>query len=1211
MKRQIKFTVDQVETTVDYVDIDGLELSEINVDGKQIFRQPYVFVPDGDNPSLNWLTVNGFKPGYSDANIRRLNIPERYKGEYVARIGDSAFANLEIYELNCNSLYTIGEKAFYQSGLSSINSGTNRVEWKRLGAQALDGCKLPYVILGAEYTPLDIGEGALSNSGVHYIFYCASVWHWTNYVKNNDAGIADKVYFYSEKEPSVVGKYWHYNEKGMPKLWFSECDINGHTPVLQETKEPTCSEAGWNQYSCLACGEEYTEEIPATGDHEWGEETVTLEPTCVAPGEANHTCINCAHSEKYEVPATGVHKYGDWTITLEPTCSEPGEETGYCEHCTETDTREVPATGDHIWSEWEVNVMTDLISRQCLHCGAVEEALEFTLLDDESGYEVSSAFGVLETDEMPSEINIPGAYSNTPVRKIADYAFEHHETLKNVTLPDSDCLTTIGKYAFHNSGIETMHIPDSVVNINSSAFNGCSNLTEVTYGEESNLLYMGYDPDGGGAESPSSAKYLYVSYPNGVVSSPYVWEGTFPDQTQISGGTLYVGAIRPDGTKESPSEFYNYVKIEIKPNTNYNMPFGVFYAFKDENDSFISGGNLGHSVFAGCYNMRDITIPNKVVYIGGCNIVEGLTDKPNIVESISGGSDAYSCEGNCLVENATGTILLGCNNSVIPDGVKIVDNFRGCQEIKHVTIPASVTHINAYAFRNCINLETVTFEEGSQLVKIGSFAFENCKKLKTIEIPEGCTEIAASAFVGCDALETVEIPSTVSAMGSGVFPSKTTLTIRVKMAMQPIGWAKDWCEISVVNVVWGYSDCADGHTYTAVVTPPTCTEQGYTTYTCSVCGESYVDSYTDALGHNYGEWTITLEPTCIEIGTRRADCTRCDHYKTETVEALGHIYSTVKVGATCVEQGYDLHTCSRCGHSYKDNYTEATGKHTYGEWVTITEAGCSTDGLKRKTCSVCGATLDEVIPATGNHTWSEWITTSKPTCTANGTQTRTCDCGITQSQPLVSLGHFWAAATCTAPKTCSVCGATEGEALGHTWGDWKEITPAVCGSEGQEERTCSVCGEVETRVIPALIHDYVDSIVEPDCDDGGYTLHTCSRCGHTYQDNYTDPTNLHNWGDWIIDIEPTCFSEGSKTCTCKDCGYLESADIPMTDHTPSDWIIDKQPTTEEEGSQHQECTVCGKVLGTFPIPKLEDTNTYLVTESGEYLTDEEGNLLIL
>ncbi len=78
------------------------------------------------------------------------------------------------------------------------------------------------------------------------------------------------------------------------------------------------------------------------------------------------------------------------------------------------------------------------------------------------------------------------------------------------------------------------------------------------------------------------------------------------------------------------------------------------------------------------------------------------------------------------------------------------------------------------------------------------------------------------------------------------------------------------------------------HTFTDVVTPPTCTEKGYTTHTCTDpnCGYSYVDSYVDALGHDY---VAVITPP------------------------------------TATEKGYTTHTCSRCGDSYVDTYTDAIG----------------------------------------------------------------------------------------------------------------------------------------------------------------------------------------------------------------------------------------------------------------------------------------------
>ena len=81
---------------------------------------------------------------------------------------------------------------------------------------------------------------------------------------------------------------------------------------------------------------------------------------------------------------------------------------------------------------------------------------------------------------------------------------------------------------------------------------------------------------------------------------------------------------------------------------------------------------------------------------------------------------------------------------------------------------------------------------------------------------------------------------------------------------------------------------AHEHSYTAVVTAPTCTEKGYTTHTCS-CGDSYVDTYTDALGHAWDSGKVTKQPTATETGVRTYTCTRCGATKTETIPAGGSV----------------------------------------------------------------------------------------------------------------------------------------------------------------------------------------------------------------------------------------------------------------------------------------------------------------------------------
>jgi len=74
------------------------------------------------------------------------------------------------------------------------------------------------------------------------------------------------------------------------------------------------------------------------------------------------------------------------------------------------------------------------------------------------------------------------------------------------------------------------------------------------------------------------------------------------------------------------------------------------------------------------------------------------------------------------------------------------------------------------------------------------------------------------------------------------------------------------------------------HSYTAAVTPPTCTEGGYTTYTCT-CGDSYVSDYTEANGHSWDGGTVTIQPTEDTEGVRTYTC-GCGMTRTESIPRL-------------------------------------------------------------------------------------------------------------------------------------------------------------------------------------------------------------------------------------------------------------------------------------------------------------------------------------
>ena len=71
--------------------------------------------------------------------------------------------------------------------------------------------------------------------------------------------------------------------------------------------------------------------------------------------------------------------------------------------------------------------------------------------------------------------------------------------------------------------------------------------------------------------------------------------------------------------------------------------------------------------------------------------------------------------------------------------------------------------------------------------------------------------------------------------------------------------------------------------------------------------------------------------------------------------------------------------------------------------------------------------------AAHEHSFGEWVVTTEPTCTSAGVKTKTCECGETETEEIAMIAHAWVDATCTAPKTCSVCKATEGTPLQHKY----------------------------------------------------------------------------------------------------------------------------------------------------------------------------------
>ena len=253
------------------------------------------------------------------------------------------------------------------------------------------------------------------------------------------------------------------------------------------------------------------------------------------------------------------------------------------------------------------------------------------------------------------------------------------------------------------------------------------------------------------------------------------------------------------------------------------------------------------------------------------------------------------------------------------------------------------------------------------------------------------------------------------------------------------------------------------------------------------------------------------------------------------------------------------HACRTAGCTEKCDFSSHTPDHT----------GHATEEYAIK-CTEC----DYVIEAQLGHTHvfnkevaTEAYKASDTTCTAKATYYKSCACGEkgTATFEYGELGaHNWTPATCTVPKTCSVCHATEGDPLGHTEGTewksdkdnhWHTCTVAGCGvviesskaahTPDRAEATetdavkCSVCGYVIT---PALGHTHDVDTTKYESDETNH-WNTCSSCGEKQN------VSAHEF-EWKIDKDATATEKGSKHEECKVCGYKKAAvEIPATGTT--------------------------------------------------------------
>ena len=185
--------------------------------------------------------------------------------------------------------------------------------------------------------------------------------------------------------------------------------------------------------------------------------------------------------------------------------------------------------------------------------------------------------------------------------------------------------------------------------------------------------------------------------------------------------------------------------------------------------------------------------------------------------------------------------------------------------------------------------------------------------------------------------------------------------------------------------------------------------------------------------------------------------------------------------------------------------------------------------------------------------------------------------------------HEWQPATCVSPKTCAVCGETEGEPdPAHHTGETvvRESRAATCREPGYTgDICCAACGRVleKGQAIPVLDHRWDEgAVIYPaTCRLPGITRLTCTVCGKTT--DRVDPADpaRHAWDEGQAIYPATCIKPGLIHYTCTACGAEKDEAVPADPdrHAETELRGAKEATCTETGSTGDVyCRACGRMV---------------------------------
>lgn len=1000
-------------------------------------------------------------------------------------------------------------------------------------------------------------------------------------------------------------EYWYCDECG--KMFNDSNAANEITSVVDtakghtETDIPavpaTCSSTGLTAgKKCSVCdaitvAQEITPKIAHT------EEVIpAVDATCTSTGlTAGKKCSVCdeilvAQTDTDMLP----HSLGNWITDKEPTCITPGTKHRDCENCDYTENGTIEATGEHVYGKWTKN-------------------------------DAKTHMGQCEKDENCTQ-TITEAHIKSDTVKAYDSAYHYYKCEKCETYGDilNGAFTEHVKESCYGEGSTFEQIADNE--------NQHKKICKCGNEKNDGHKWSGWvaDPvnkdDNQGRMSNTCSECSYKKY----TTCTYEATETVNASCTAAGHKTWKCTDCDNGYSE------------ILPAINHE---NKVYHPKDP-ATCAAEGTVEYWSCPDCSkNFSDEACQTEVTVLA---IPEDASNHVNTKEH-------SQTDATCLDKGYTAGIFCeDCDKWIsgheeIPATDHDYDTTKSESNLARPVLVDGVWTKGYYTYK-CKNNPSHTTKEEVNRADYTEYetALKKLEELLKTDLTDEAREEINSAIeannidddlisseqnivkVAVEALETVYEKNqgsfksyTVKFVVDGV-TVKTDVVVSGNSAVAPTDVTKASDENNHYTFdKWdiGFTGVTSDLTVTALFTSEAHNFTGHTDKDDSYHTDKCACGYKKDVEHSYNDGEITTEPTCTDKGEKTYTCSVCSGTKTEEVKENGHSYTFVVTPPTCTEQGYTTYTCSVCNTGYASDFV-APNDHTPGEAVQedVKPATCYAEGSYNEVVYCSVAECHEKLSSTPKtiekiaHTPAEAVIENEvlATCDAMGSYEEVVYCSVDDCNAVISRTKKYT------------------DKVSHNWDVWVSIGDGqherVCKSfashteiascyDADNDKYCDACGAYTVNCKHEFTTGNSDEdfvvVIEPTCYSTGSKSRRCILCDGYNTEEYIDiPMKQHNYTS--VTVSATCTENGSVTYTCANDGCTSAAQghsyvvvITAKGHSAiGDWIVEREATCTQTGLKFKRCNNCKDHAEEQIIEKLSHSfGAWTVVSEPNCITD--------